>query len=107
VRRFFQNWEWWRLQQNAPGLPLLRSYSGVRVDFLVGADRFVLVLRQPAPGAHLTFALRSPMSGVLVDGRTGAPLRPLVYSGAPGQPWDVPLPSESSLLLLGLREAPR
>src|SRR5207344_809073 len=103
VRKVYREWAWWDLRQNAPGLSWLRSFHGVRVDFLAGPDRFILVLRRPQPDAALTFRLPGPMSGVLVDAHTGEMLQTLHFDGQAMAAWEVAVPAQSDLQLLALR----
>ncbi len=103
VRRFYREWQWWNLGHDAPSLPALESSRAVHVQALEGADRFLLVLREPRPDASLTFKLPGPMNGVLIDARTGQTLQALQYSGGAGQVWDVPIPSQPNLMLLAMK----
>jgi hypothetical protein len=104
VRRFYRDWAWWNLRRrDVRAFPSLESARYVRADVLEGADRFVLVLREPRPDAQLTFKLSTPMSGVLVDARTGQTIQTLQSAGPSGQAWDVPIPAEPNLMLLGLK----
>jgi len=102
VRDLFHEWEWWDLRQNV--VPWwLRQVTGVRVFGLTGADRFILVLRDPQPGASLVFRLPRAMTGKIVNGHWGGAITNLQFGGAPWDQWAVPLPASSDLLLLAMR----
>jgi hypothetical protein len=102
VRRLYDEWGWGTLQPNTL-VGWLRQSQGVHVTGLAGPDRFVLVLRDPLPGAVLSFRLPRPMQGALIDAHGGQTMASLQYAGAAWDRWDVPVPQASDLMLLVMK----
>ena len=103
VRRLYDAWNWSELRFGAQGLDILRQAVAVTVTSIGSDARFILVLRNIQPSALLRFRPRSPMSGILVDPRSGSTLRLEEFQGAPGEPWNVSLPEGFDTLLLAMR----
>jgi hypothetical protein len=107
VRAFFTQWSWWNLTPVPAGVDALRAVTDVHVSTLAGRDRFVFVLQDAGPSAALRFRLSGPMTGVIVDARTGLTVTSVNYDGPADGLWDLPLPRASDLMLLELQPASR
>jgi hypothetical protein len=103
VRRLYESWNWPSLHFGPPGLSILRQAVAVTVTAIGSDERFILVLRDIRPAALVRFRPRSPMSGILIDARTGHTLRVEESRGPAGEPWDVTLPRGFDTLLLAMR----
>ena len=107
VRSLFNQWDWKTLRPNHESArTTLRQIQSVRVTSLGSHDRVVYVLQSPQDGAALYFRLPRRATGTLVDLRTGAVIRDLVYDGAAHAMWQVPIPADRDLQLLALRIDP-
>ena len=103
VREVYRRWQWETLTARGRDAGWLRQPINVRVTTLSGDRRAVYILRAAKPGAALFFRPPGPMVGELVDPKTGAVLQAVSYRGAPGERWDIGLPSDHDLLILALR----
>lgn len=103
VRRLYEAWNWRSLRVGFDSLDVLRAAVDVSVAPLGSEDQFILVLRDIGPGALLRLRPIGPMSGVLVDARTGRTLSSEHYNGPPGDLWSLDLPRGFDILLLAMR----
>jgi hypothetical protein len=103
VRALYTRWQWETLTPRGRDAGWLRQPLAVRVTTLSGEGRALYVLRSLKPGASLFFRPPGPMVGELFDPKTGAILQEVSYRGPAGERWDVGLPPEYDLLILGLR----
>jgi hypothetical protein len=102
VRDLYREFGWWEMRANV-ALGWLRQANGVHVVAVEAPDRFILVLRDPQPGAALVFRLPTAMTGRIVNAHGGAEMTNLQFNGAPWDRWDVNVPQGSDLLLLAMR----
>lgn len=103
VRRLYEAWNWRSLRVGFDSLDVLRAAVDVSVAPLGSEDQFILVLRDIGPKALLRLRPIGPMSGVLVDARTGRTLSSEHYNGPPGDLWSLDLPRGFDILLLAMR----
>lgn len=102
IRDLYDKWAWWTMSINGDS-GVLRQGHNVRISTLSGKGSAIFVLRSIGPDASLFFRPPGPMTGILIDPRTGVVLTQLNYTGAPFEPWTIDLPGNRDLLVLAVR----
>jgi hypothetical protein len=106
IRRAYDEAGWWTLR---PGdefdvTRAVRQVTGVDQLWHFQSDRAVLlVARGIAPRAFVSVRPPRPMSGVVMDGTTGASISTLTLPDGPATRVDVPLPAGHDLIVVVLR----
>ena len=103
VRKLYDAWAWQDMHSGSIPLTIVREAAHVSMESVGSDDRFILVLRNPQPGAVIRLRPAAPMDGVLVDALTGGLVRAVEYRGAAGDLMNIDLPQQSEMLLLAMR----
>jgi hypothetical protein len=104
VRSLFNRWHWRDLAvESEAARTFLRHIRGVRVTSWGAPDRYLFVLQSPQPDALLVFRPPGPMSGFLMDARTGHTIDEVSYRGERFAQWPIAVPSASDIVVLALR----
>jgi hypothetical protein len=69
------------------------------------ASRFVLFLIPTQPDATLTFRLPAPMTGELLDPRSGRVVDAVRFDGPAGDLWSIGVPPNHDMLILDMQPA--
>lgn len=104
VRAVFEDMAWRELAPDGPGHEHLRAAEGVATWTLAAAGRLLVVLREPIDGAVLRMRTPGPMSGRLIDARTGSEVARIDHRGPPHSMWRIDVPPAYDTLLLALRD---
>jgi hypothetical protein len=106
ARAWFATRDWPSLAPLPPhGLDVLRTSSGVGVAAIGSASRFVLFLIPTQPDATLTFRLPAPMTGELLDPRSGRVVDAVRFDGPAGDLWSIGVPPNHDMLILDMQPA--
>jgi hypothetical protein len=106
AREWFATRGWTTLTPLPPyGLDVLRTSSGVGVAAIGSASRFVLFLVPTQPDATLTFRLPGPMTGELLDPRSGRRVDAVRFDGPAGDLWSIGVPPNHAMLVLDMQPA--
>ena len=81
---------------------VVRAVENVAIESLGSNERFILVLRNPRPGALVRLRPAGPLDGVLVDALTGQTIRAVHYDRDAGL-ITIDLPYDAKILLLAMR----
>jgi hypothetical protein len=84
---------------------VVRAAQNVSVESIGSDDRFILVLRNPAPGAVIRLRPAAPLRTVLVDALTGDTLRAEQYDGGQEGLIAIDLPDRFKILLFAAQAA--
>ena len=84
---------------------VVRAAQNVSVESIGSDDHFILVLRNPAPGAVIRLRPAAPLRTVLVDALTGDTLRAEQYDGRQEGLIAIDLPDRFKILLFAAQAA--
>jgi hypothetical protein len=101
VRKLYEAWNWRSLRVGS-SRDVVRAAVEVSVVTLGSERQFIMVLSGAGPGAVVRLRPPGPMSGVLVDARTGRTLSAEHYDGSDDL-WSVDIPRGFDVLLLAMR----
>jgi hypothetical protein len=99
VQRLYDAWNWPAMRRSADPPAVLRAVHNVSVESIGSDDRFILVLRNPSPGAAIRLRPAGPLRTVLVNALTGETLRAAQYDGEQQGLIEIDLPDRSTILL--------
>jgi hypothetical protein len=105
VQRLYDAWNWPALRSHAASPAVLRAAQNVSVESIGSDDQFILVLRNPAPGAVIRLRPAAPLRTVLVDAFTGDTLRAERYDGQQEDLVVIDLPDRFKMLLFAAQAA--
>jgi hypothetical protein len=105
VQRLYDAWNWPAMLTHAAPPVVVRAAQNVSVESIGSDDQFILVLRNPAPGAVIRLRPAAPLRTVLVDALTGDTLRAEQYDGNQEGLVVIDLPDRFEMLLFAAQAA--
>jgi hypothetical protein len=105
IRQALTDIEWWRMDvERAPNAALEDEEAVTSTTTYEVGDRFLAVIIGPKQDASITLSFGTRMTGTFVDPSSGEVLGAVSFTGAPGEPWQVPVPTGREIVFLKMRK---